>query len=117
MPDIIANHLQPLPTECGERLRFALVYVRDSQAYVFKVDCFNLAPFGRNARCEFTARDFRQCEAVAYGAGLAGAVVQSMHCDSLGDVASATWQDVDTVDNADNPYDSLYHPVFFTIGL
>lgn len=103
-------HLTDLPTESGERLRFALVY-QAGMANLFQVDCFNLNPFGRNAVRKYQG-DFRTAEAMAFGAGLAGAIVHSLGCNQAGDITNATWSD----DLESQPFSRGFFPVWFTIG-
>lgn len=104
--------LQPLSIEDGEirRARFALVY-QAGIANLFRVDCFNLSDFGRNAQRVFQG-DFRTAEMMAHGAGLAGAVVMSVACNRAGDVRSADWSD----DLESQPFSDSFHPVFYTVG-
>lgn len=104
--------LQPLPIENGEvvRPRFMLVY-QAGIANLFKVDCFNLSDFGRNAQRIFQG-DFRTAQYMAHGAGLAGAVVMTAACNMAGDIAKAQWTD----DLESQPFSKEFHPVFYTKG-
>lgn len=95
----------------GERHRVALVY-QAGIANVFRVDCFNLSPDGRNAR-RVVQGDFHTCEAIAYGMAMAGAIVHSLACNRAGDVADAQWsEDLDS-----QPFAEKFHPVKFTRGV
>ncbi len=94
-----------------DRARFMLVY-QAGIANLFKVECFNLAPFGRNAK-RYYQGDFRIAEAIAKGCGLAGAVVTSAACNQAGNIAEATW--TDTLD--EQPFSEAMNPVFFTVGV
>ena len=93
-----------------ERLRFMLVY-QAGIANVFRVDCFNLATFGRNAKRVYQG-DFKTAEAIAYGCGLAGAVVTTAACNQAGDIADAVWSD----DLDEQPFSDKFNPVHFTVG-
>lgn len=108
--DIIKHHLVPLPSP-GERKRFMLVY-QGGIANVFEVESFNLANFGREAKRLYQG-DFRTAEAIAMGAGLAGAIVMTSACNQAGDIRSFEW----TGDLESQPFAEKFHPVFFVIGI
>lgn len=108
--EIIKNKLATMPDN-GERKRFALVY-QVGIANVFEVDCFNLSPFGRNARRVYQG-DFRTAEDIAYGCGAAGAVVITAAANLAGDIAEAKWTD----NLEEQPFSDKFNPVFFTIGI
>lgn len=95
----------------GERPFFALVY-QAGIANVFRVRCFNLAPFGRSAE-RVMQSDFRTCEAFARGAAEAGAVVHSLACNMAGDIADAQWTD----DLDAQPFADKFCPVKYTVGI
>lgn len=101
------HHLIKLP-EAGERLRFALVY-QGGIANVFRVESSNLKPDGRNAE-RVHQGDFRSAEAIAFGAGLAGAIVHTFACNLAGDITNATWTD----GLEGQPFSESFYPVFFT---
>ena len=103
--------LQPLTIEDGEvnRPRFMLVY-QAGIANLFRVDCFNLSDFGRNAQRIFQG-DFRTAQYMAHGAGLAGAIVMTCACNMAGDIRCATWSD----DLESQPFSDKFAPVFYTI--
>lgn len=82
-----------------------LVY-QGGTANVFKVDCANLAPFGRNAK-RLLQSDFRDCESFARGCGAMGAIVHSVHCNMAGDIIDAKWDG--DLDNA--PFNKSMIPV------
>jgi hypothetical protein len=103
-------NLKPLPAN-GERLSFALVY-QAGIANVFRIDCANLEVFGRNAQRIYQG-DFRTAEAIAFGLGMAGAIVHTMACNRAGDIIDATWTD----DLESQPFSVNFSPVFFTIGI
>lgn len=103
------NQVMPLPPE-GERLRFALVY-QAGLANVFQVNCFNLNPFGRNARRVLQC-DFRSCEFFAHGLAQAGAIVMTLACNQAGEIADAIWSD----DLEEQPFSDKFRPVFYTRG-
>ncbi len=103
----VKNSLWP---HTAERPRVALVY-QAGIANLFLVDSFNLDTAGRNARRIYQG-DFRTAEAIAKGAGIAGAIVHSVSCNKAGDVANYGW--CDDLENA--PFSDHFCPVFFTIG-
>lgn len=117
--DPVRLRLCPLPKR-GERLRFWLVY-QAGIANVFQVENFNLAHdticpgvgtgTGRKARRVYQG-DFRTAESIAYGCGLAGALVMTSACNQAGDIQNAQWTD----DLESQPFADKFHPVFFTIG-
>ncbi len=57
----------------------------------FAVDCFNINPFGRNAR-RLAQSDFKTCAAFARGLGAAGVVVRTASCNVAGDCADMQWE-------------------------
>jgi hypothetical protein len=71
--------------------RAFLVY-QGGIANVFVVDCFNLAYFGRNARCIYQGNYYG---AINYTRGLrdAGATVKTAVCNMAGDIAKQTWSE------------------------
>ena len=71
--------------------RLMLVY-QAGIANVFEVDCFNLAPYGREAR-RVMQHAFRPCEDFCRGAAHAGAIVRTAFCNQAGDIAGATWDE------------------------
>jgi len=81
-------------------------------ANLFKVDCFNLDKFGRNAQRLYQG-DWRSAEMMAHGAGLAGAVVMTAACNMAGDIRDAKWTD----DLEAQPWSDQFHPVFYSIGI
>jgi len=91
-------------------MTFMLVY-QAGLANVFKVESANLSDFGRDAKRVFQG-DFRSAEAIAYGAGMAGAIVHSVACNQAGDIAKSQWTD----DLEAQPFSDQFNPVFFTIG-
>ena len=81
--------------------RFMLVY-QAGIANVFRVTAFNLADFGRDAARIYQG-DFRTAENLARGAGLAGAVVRTAHCNQAGDIVAARWhEDLDAAPFSDS---------------
>jgi hypothetical protein len=68
-----------------------LVY-QSGIANVFAVDCFNLNPFGRNAR-RLQQSDFKTCAAFARGLGAAGVIVRTASCNVAGDCLDVQWID------------------------
>lgn len=111
--DSIRLKLQPLAVEDGAivRAKFMLVY-QGCIANLFRVSCFNLSDFGRDAQRVFQG-DFRTAEMMAHGAGLAGAVVMTSACNQAGDIRCAQWsEDLDS-----QPFSENFRPVFYTVGL
>lgn len=81
-------------------MKIFLVYVVDMfddyVPMVFKVDCFNLAPFGREAQLIFNEDPLNQHEkAVAFckGAAAAGAKVMTAACYRPHNVAQEQWSE------------------------
>ena len=82
-------------------MRAVLVY-QAGIANVFRVDCFNLSPYGREAERLLQA-DFRTCEWFARGLAAAGCVVRSVHCNQTGDISNAKWsEDIEPAPFSDN---------------
>ena len=61
-------------------------------ANVFQVDCFNLAPFGREARRVFQG-DFRGAVNFCHGLGVAGWAVKTAACKEAGDISDEVWSE------------------------
>ena len=78
--------------------RVMLVY-QAGIANVFQVQCFNLAPFGRDAKRVYQG-DFHGAVSFALGAGAAGAIVRTAACNRAGDIASSRWYE----DLANQPF-------------
>jgi len=78
-----------ITTECP--LRVMLVY-QAGIANLFRVRCFNLQPFGRDATRLYQG-DFRGAELLAHGMGMAGAIVRSAACNEAGDIQDRPWSD------------------------
>jgi len=76
-------------------------------ANVFEVSCFNLSPFGREAKRLMQA-DFRSCESFARGLATAGVKVGSVYCNQAGEVSESHWSD--DLDSA--PFSDRFRPVF-----
>ena len=90
-----------------KRMERAVLVYQAGIANVFQVTCFNLGPFGRDARLLLQS-DFRTCESFARGLVAAGVRVTSMHCNECGDIAERTWsEDLDSA-----PFHQDQHPVF-----
>jgi hypothetical protein len=96
---------QSLETPALKLSRAFLVY-QSGIANVFAVECFNLSPFGRDARRLLQA-DFRTCEAFARGLGAAGVIVRSAACNRAGDIAESQW----TEDLDEQPFSDKFNPV------
>lgn len=71
--------------------RAMLVY-QSGIANVFEVECFNLNPFGRNAR-RLMQHAFRPCEDFTRGLAAAGVIVRTASCNVAGDCADVQWTD------------------------
>ncbi len=85
--------------------RVMLVY-QAGIANVFEVDCFNLAPFGRNAK-RVMQHAFSPCENYARGRGDAGDIVRTVGCNQAGDITDSQW-----TDNFDDlPFSAEFNPV------
>ena len=81
-------------------------------ANLFQVNCANLSDSGRNAKRVYQG-DFQTAESIAWGAGLAGAIVHSAACNRAGDIARETW----TGDLDAQPFSESFRPVFYTVGM
>ena len=108
--NIHKNKLAPMP-ESGDRIRVALVY-QAGIANVFRVNCFNLGPFGRDAMRIYQG-DFRGAEMLALGMAMAGSIVQTLACNQAGDIQEAQWSD----DLEAQPFSDKFNPVFYTVGI
>lgn len=84
--------------------RAMLVY-QAGIANIFEVKCFNLADFGRDASRRMQA-DFRTCENIARGLGLAGCIVRTAACNQAGDIINATWSE----DLEAQPFSDKFQP-------
>jgi hypothetical protein len=84
----------------------AMLVYQGGIANVFEVECFNLAPFGRDAR-RLLQSDFKTCEFLARGMGLAGAVVRTAYCNQAGDIKDAVWSE----DRESQPFSEMLHEV------
>jgi hypothetical protein len=73
-------------------------------ANIFLVDCFNLRPYGRNAKRIYQG-SFLGAQYITYGMGLMGAVVRTAACNRAGDIGESVW----TEDLSSQPFsDKLY---------
>jgi hypothetical protein len=90
--------------------RFALVY-QAGIANVFKVDCWNLQSFGRNAMIVLQG-DFRTCETFTNGLAYGKHLVESFACNMAGDIANQPWNgDLDSA-----PFHQEFRPVIQRIS-
>lgn len=80
------------------RKRFALVY---------QAGIANLFELRDGIRVRVAQSDFRACEYLAMGAGLAGAEVSTWACNEAGDIADRTW----TQDLESQPFADQFRPV------
>ena len=85
----------------------AMLVYQAGIANVFAVDCFNLAPFGRNAR-RLVQSDFRTAESFSRGLAAAGIPVLSVQCNQAGDIAESVWSE----DLEAAPFSDKQCPVF-----
>lgn len=78
----------------GKRLKMdrAVLVYQAGLANVFKVACFNLSDYGRNA-VRLQQADFRTCASFARGLQAAGVNVKVAACNQAGDIRQATWTD------------------------
>lgn len=76
----------------NKKVKKAMLVYQAGIANVFAVDCFNLAPYGREAKRLFQA-DFRACVAYCHGLSAAGVIVRSAHCNMAGDITDQPWSD------------------------
>jgi len=74
-----------------EDKRAVLVY-QCGIANIFEVDCFNMAPFGRNAK-RLLQSDFHSRTCFARGLKHAGYIVKVAGCNMAGDIAEQKWTD------------------------
>jgi hypothetical protein len=91
--------------EKNENLKVMLVY-QAGLANIFKVKYFNLSPSLREAE-RILQDDFRTCESVAFGMGLAGAIVRTAACNAAGDIKELRWSD----DLNMQPFSNKFRPV------
>ena len=70
----------------------AFVVYQAGIANVFKVSCFNLSNYGREAVRVYQG-DFRGAEMLARGLASAGVVVRSAACNMAGDIKDLLWTD------------------------
>jgi hypothetical protein len=85
--------------------RVMLVY-QAGIANIFRVDCFNLSPFGREARRVYQG-DFRGAYMLAQGMGMEGAIVRTAWCNAAGDIANTKWSE----DRDSQPFSENTHTV------
>ena len=70
--------------------RYALVY-QAGIANIFRVSCFNLSDYGRDAMRVYQG-DFHTAEAIFHGMWLGGAKLMTAHCPNAGDIAHQQWR-------------------------
>lgn len=87
-------------------MKAVLVY-QGGIANVFRVKCFNMAPFGRDA-VRLMQGAFTECQHFARGMGAAGAVVRSAACNQAGDITNAPWTEY----IGDEPFADKMSPVY-----
>jgi len=74
------------------KVKKAVIVYQGGIANVFKVQCLNMANFGRGAK-RLIQGTIRECEAFARGLGAAGVVVREAHCNMAGDIVDALWDE------------------------
>ena len=90
-----------------ESVKRAVLVYQAGIANVFSVECFNLAPYGRDAK-RLLQGTFQQCEWYARGLAAAGVPVTSMHCNQAGDISGSVWSE----DLEAAPFSGSAVPVF-----
>jgi hypothetical protein len=85
----------------------AVLVYQGGIANVFAVRSFNMSDYGRDARRLYQG-DFRSCEYIAIGLGIAGVKVASAHCNQAGDIAHSTW----STDLHEAPFSEQQRPVW-----
>ena len=93
-----------------QRTRKAVLVYQAGIANVFAVDCFNLSPFGRNAR-RLIQSNFRTCEAFARGLAAAGVQVATAACNEGVDIVNRPWQ----TSLQDAPFCDSFRPVWHKV--
>ena len=91
------------------RIKRAMLVYQAGIANVFEVKAFNLSNYGRDAK-RLAQADFRTCENIAYGLGLAGVLVRSAACNQAGDIRDAKWSE----DLESQPFSEKFHPINMT---
>lgn len=89
------------------RVKKAVLVYQAGIANVFAVDCFNLNPYGRNAKRLFQS-DFWACENFARGLDAAGVKVATMQCNMAGDITNMQWSN----DLESAPFSDKFRPVW-----
>ena len=80
----------------GQNMRKAMLVYQAGIANVFEVDCFNLSPYGREAK-RLLQSSFDDCISFANGLGAAGVTVMTVACNQAGDIVNAHWsEDLDS---------------------
>ena len=93
------------------KVQKAVLVYQAGIANVFAVKCFNMGPYGRDAK-RLIQSDFRTCEAFARGLGVAGVVVVTMQCNCAGDIVDSSW----SADLDEAPFSDSFRPVFAQDG-
>ena len=84
----------------------AMLVYQAGIANVFEVNCFNLAPYGREAK-RLLQSDFHTCETFVRGMGRAGAIIRTAACNMAGDIQDRKWSE-----NLDEqPFSDAFCPV------
>ena len=73
-------------------IKKAMLVYQAGIANVFKVDCLNLASFGREARLLWQGT-FRECIMYASGLIAAGVIVRTAACNQAGNIINAKWSE------------------------
>jgi hypothetical protein len=75
-----------------KKVKKAMVVYQGGMANLFEVKCFNLNPFGRNAKSIYQGT-FDECNKIAFGMELAGAKIKVAGCNMAGDIQDFQWTD------------------------
>ena len=74
------------------RVERAMLVYQAGIANVFKVDCFNLSPFGREAKRLYQGT-FDGAKWLCIGLQSAGTTIKVAACNKAGDIKDMTWTD------------------------
>jgi len=102
--------MKAIQSESSKIRKVVLVY-QGGIANVFRVQCFNADPFGREAN-RLVQADFRTCETYAAALAYAGFQVATMHCNQAGDVINSKWSE--NLEEA--PFSDQFRPVWSKVN-
>lgn len=92
MKDWADAYRQTLTRHQHLRITKAVLVYQGGLANVFQVSCFNLSPYGRDAK-RLWQSDFRSAALFAKGLMAAGTIVKVAACNEAGDISERTWTD------------------------